>query len=324
MRIIRYAAIAAVSLTAAPVAASTLPPIALLNATGHVTLDSSGLATTGVLDARYRQPPLGSRPYVFSTSLKLGPLTLTPSLTVTTPEVVISPGTPPTTQCLPIVGCVTIPGIPAITLDSQSLTITPSVPLASQGTVYDESIQSPPLPLGDIFAFDYGTPLFGSPLSFGQLVQDQFETGATEVNVAGALGPFGATFDYDGVLQPGGEQILADYAATLTGPGILGQVESFALGLINDNANLFAGLAYGLFLDTNPCGGFGPLQGACNDLLAGLDPDLFGLTVNSFGTLKAGYVVEKSIAPIPLPAAGWLMLAGLGGLAALRRRRTAA
>jgi hypothetical protein len=27
-----------------------------------------------------------------------------------------------------------------------------------------------------------------------------------------------------------------------------------------------------------------------------------------------------AIAPVPLPAAGWLLLAGLGGLAALRRR----
>ena len=34
--------------------------------------------------------------------------------------------------------------------------------------------------------------------------------------------------------------------------------------------------------------------------------------------------VSIRLAPIPLPAAGWLMLAGLGGLAALRRRRTAA
>ena len=31
-----------------------------------------------------------------------------------------------------------------------------------------------------------------------------------------------------------------------------------------------------------------------------------------------------SVAPIPLPAAGWLMLAGIGGLALLRRRKRAA
>lgn len=35
------------------------------------------------------------------------------------------------------------------------------------------------------------------------------------------------------------------------------------------------------------------------------------------------WYVPDSIAPIPLPAAGWLMLAGLGGLAALRRRKSA-
>jgi hypothetical protein len=29
------------------------------------------------------------------------------------------------------------------------------------------------------------------------------------------------------------------------------------------------------------------------------------------------------VAPVPLPAAGWLMVAGIGGLAALRRRKTA-
>ncbi|TNF64832.1 MAG: VPLPA-CTERM sorting domain-containing protein [Rhodobacteraceae bacterium] len=31
--------------------------------------------------------------------------------------------------------------------------------------------------------------------------------------------------------------------------------------------------------------------------------------------------VGVAVAPVPLPAAGWLMIAGLGGLAALRRRR---
>jgi hypothetical protein len=33
---------------------------------------------------------------------------------------------------------------------------------------------------------------------------------------------------------------------------------------------------------------------------------------------------DAGVAPVPLPAAGWLMIAGLGGLAAMRRRKRAA
>lgn len=44
--------------------------------------------------------------------------------------------------------------------------------------------------------------------------------------------------------------------------------------------------------------------------------------LNSGGSTK--YLGGDAPAPVPLPAAGWLMLAGLGGLAALRRKRRAA
>lgn len=40
--------------------------------------------------------------------------------------------------------------------------------------------------------------------------------------------------------------------------------------------------------------------------------------------LVGSFVTKASVAPIPLPAAGWLMIAGLGGLAALRRKKKAA
>ena len=40
-------------------------------------------------------------------------------------------------------------------------------------------------------------------------------------------------------------------------------------------------------------------------------------------TLKARYVTKDSVEVIPLPAAGWLLLAGVAGLAAMRRKKAA-
>lgn len=54
---------------------------------------------------------------------------------------------------------------------------------------------------------------------------------------------------------------------------------------------------------------------------------LVDVTKSFYGTTTSydGYDVDSvSIAPVPLPAAGVLMLAGLGGFAALRRRKNAA
>lgn len=41
-------------------------------------------------------------------------------------------------------------------------------------------------------------------------------------------------------------------------------------------------------------------------------------------TIRARFTEKSNVAPIPLPAAGWLLVAGLGGLGALSRRRRAA
>lgn len=53
-------------------------------------------------------------------------------------------------------------------------------------------------------------------------------------------------------------------------------------------------------------------------------PGLSHMTLYSYGGATAGAVSDEITgpAPVPLPAAGWLLLAGLGGLAAPRRRKS--
>jgi hypothetical protein len=316
MKISHNAAIGALVLLAGPAAASTINPTAMFESTGVLSLSSAGFQAAGSLTAEYNAPPAGPRSYVFSSELSIGTVNVTPDITLTTPEITISAAR----EVCSFFGCITIP---AVTLPSQTINVTPNIPLASFGTVFSGSFQSPELPVGNILSYDFGTPLLSTPLSFGELVQDQFETGATAVNVAGGVGPFGATFDYSGALQPGGNVILGNYALSLTEPGILGTIEAWALGLLNDNTEVLTDYAFDLFLASNPCAVYVGLVGTCNTLVGGLAPDSFGLVVNSLGTVTADYTLTKSItpSPIPLPAGLPLLMAGLGAIGLLRRRR---
>ncbi|MGI3212174.1 VPLPA-CTERM sorting domain-containing protein [Roseovarius tibetensis] len=57
------------------------------------------------------------------------------------------------------------------------------------------------------------------------------------------------------------------------------------------------------------------------DFDAGSSTQTSGISSDVLG--GAELTDAASVAPVPLPAAGWLMIAGLGGLAALRRRKRA-
>lgn len=284
---------------------------------------STGLSVTGDLNAQYRTPPDGpARPYQFNTSLDFGELTITPELTVTTPEIVLFPGSE---TCIPGFGCVTTPDI---TLPSQMTSLTPSITLTDLITVYDLSYTSGELPLGNIFNFDFGTPLLGDTLTVDDLVQAQFETGATTVSETGlVIGPLMSNYNYMGALQPDGETILGSYELDVYGPGLLAELEAALLDIINDNTALLSEFALQGLLASNPCGNLGIGQSVCNDVINGLDSADLLVTVDSLGTLSSEFSLMKSIVPVPTavpaPATVTLMSVSLVlmGLTSRRRRK---
>ncbi len=311
-----------ISLLAAALGAATLAlpaaafPVAVLNSTG--TIDASfqnGLSVKGDVDAQYRTPPGSPRPYEFKSSLDLGAVNVTPSVRVTTPEIVL---VEESEVCVPFLGCITIPGV---SIPSQVLPVNPSIALTDPINVYNVSYVTGVLPVGGIFNFDFGTPLLGQALTLDNVVQNQFETGATTVNETRTVGPFEAIFDYEGVLQPGGEQILGEYMLDITGPGLLAELENLLLGLINENTDLIVEIVFDLLLQTDPCAAAGALEDLCNDALANLDPTSIGIEVVSLGNFDATYIWRNSIESVPVPASLPLVALGLVLMGVVSRRR---
>lgn len=81
---------------------------------------------------------------------------------------------------------------------------------------------------------------------------------------------------------------------------------------------------YDIYVDTGS--GLQLVTGDAEDNPYVFNPSLVGNTLQIAvdGNASAFRVKSLEVAAVPLPAAGWLMLAGLGGLAALRRKRRAA
>lgn len=338
MKLIKQiSALATVSLSAAMLAApaSAMPlPTASLGYNGTISLNATnGLSITGDLNAQYRTPPAAAGPYLFASSLELGPITVNPEFTVTTPEIVLVPGGE---QCIPVLGCFPIP---PVTLPPQIVPLNPSFTIADDISVYDLEYTSGNLPLGDIFAFDFGSALLGDALNLDSLLQDQFETGAASVSETGILfGPFTSSYEYEGILQPDGETILGTYQIDVSGPGLLADLEAALLDIINENSGLLADIALQGLLASNPCGALGPLlQDLCNGIIGGIDGGDLLVTVDSLGDFTSGFSLDKSITPlgnvgpdpdaIPTPATLPLLASGvvlMGFMSRRKRKRLAA
>lgn len=130
---------------------------------------------------------------------------------------------------------------------------------------------------------------------------------------------------------------IADITLALTSPNLGSSIEGLAFNIRNtsnpsaDNILALTFSDFGLNIPFTVGGilfsGFSftlidPIEG--ESLIVSPNSNGVGFTwVNPEGN-SSSVAINAHVAPVPLPAAGWLLIAGLGGLGALRRRRKAA
>jgi len=181
-------------------------------------------------------------------------------------------------------------------------------PARSSLTIEDTNFNVSPVPIGTA---DYlvGELTWFNAASPGGLTPDTFSADAT-INLLfsspnGDSGSQDVTFNITNTVNTAGDTVGLSLGA-------------FDFGFVPTPFSLGGGLTLnGFSTGLTSCSSANPL----------LDCTLNGsdwfLAENQTSTLGI-YANISAVAPIPLPAAGWLMIAGLGGLAALRRLRKAA
>ena len=140
---------------------------------------------------------------------------------------------------------------------------------------------------------------------------------------------------------PGSTMIIGDFVANATcalgGQGCNGV---FTLTFDFDVMNVMFDYGFGNGGDVATLSIFDGLGGLLGNLLLNSDSGVASADLSSFGTLRSilfdnsastgfGYAYgnisyEPATAPVPLPASMPLLMAGLAGVALLRRKRTAA